>query len=108
MGLKREVLRGQPWHMGEHEIVPEATLWWWQRKDVTLTQSQNTTGFGLRWAWARPTAVLDRAPERTYRVPVSDRNRQLETWLLIAALLLPIVLNAVVALLHPAQHKSDS
>lgn len=106
MGLRREVVRGQPIRMGEREIVPEAVIWSWQRKDVTLRSAGGASGLGALWAWAWPTVLLDRAPERTYRVPVIDRNRQLEAWLLVAALLLPILLNAAVTLLRPARHRS--
>ncbi len=103
MGLKREMVRGQPLVVGEHEIVPEAVVWSWQRKDVTLKPDQSVSGYGVRWTWARPTALLDRAPEQTYRVPVVDRNRQLELWLLAAALVLPILLNVAVSLLQSAR-----
>lgn len=103
MGLKREVVHGQPLSVGEREIVPEAVVWSWQRKDVMLKSAQSANGYGVHWTWARPTALLDRAPEQTYRVPVVDRNRQLELWLLIAAVVLPILLNVAVSLLHSAR-----
>ena len=103
MGLKREVLRGQAIVVGDREIVPEAVVWSWQRKDVAVRDATHAAGWGVLWAWARPTAVFDRASDRTYRVAVIDRNRQLELWLLVAAVLLPILLNAVAALLRPAR-----
>lgn len=98
MGLKREVVRGQPIRLGEREIVPEAVIWSWQRADATLHQTGPATLLGGLFRWARPTALLDRAPERTYRIPVSDVNHRLEVLLLIAALLLPIVMNAAASL----------
>ena len=103
MGLKREVVRGEPLKVGDREIVPEAVIWSWQRVDATLGQHAQATLQGGLFRWARPTALLDRAPERTYRVPVGDINHRLEVLLLIAAALLPVVMNAAVSLLHGAR-----
>ncbi len=102
MRLKREVVRGKPIRLGEREIVPEAVIWSWRRADVTLNQGGAATLLGGLFRWARPTALLDRTPERTYRIPVSDVNHRLEALLLIAAVLLPIVLNAAVSLMDNA------
>ncbi len=108
MGLKREVVRGEPIKVGDREIVPEAVIWSWQRVDATLGQHAQAALKGGLFRWARPTALLDRAPERTYRVPVSDINHRLEVLLLIAAALLPVVLNAAVNLLRGAQLTRDA
>ena len=102
MGLKREVARGTPISLGDREIVPEAVIWSWQRSDATLSQHGRASVWGGLFRWARPTALFDRAPERTYRVPVSDVNHRLEALLLMAAVLLPIVMNAAVSLMHSA------
>ena len=98
MGLKREVVRGQPIRWGAREIVPEAVIWSWQYADATLRQTGPVTLLGGLLRWARPTALLDRAPDRTVRIPVSDVNQRLEGLLLIAALLLPIVMTAAASL----------
>jgi hypothetical protein len=100
MGLKREVVRGQPIRWGAHEIVPEAVIWSWQRADATLRWTGLVTLLGGQLRWARPTALLDRTPERTERIPVRDVNHRLEAVLLIAALWLPIVMTAAANLLR--------
>jgi hypothetical protein len=102
MGLKREVVRGAPITLGDREIVPEAVIWSWQRTDATIRQSGQASFKGGLFRWARPTALFDRTPERTYRVPVSDVNHRLEALLLAAAVLLPIVMNAAVSLMRSA------
>ena len=78
-------------------------IWSWQRADATLGQHAQAALRGGLFRWAQPTALLDRAPERTYRVPVSDINHRLEVLLLIAAALLPVVMNAAVSLLRGAR-----
>jgi hypothetical protein len=105
MGLKREVVHGQPIRWGAHEIVPEAVIWSWQRADATLRRIGPVTLLGGLFRWARPTALLDCAPERTDRIPVHDVNHRLEAVLLIAALLLPIVMTAAANLLRGAKEK---
>lgn len=102
MRLKRKVVRGRPIRWGTREVVPEAVIWSWQRTDATLRQAGPVTLLGGLFRWARPTALLDRAPERTDRIPVSDVNHRLEAVLLIAALLLPIVMTAAANLLRGA------
>jgi hypothetical protein len=102
MGLKREVVRGRPIRWGAREIVPEAVIWSWQRTDATLRQAGSATLLGGLFRWVRPTALLDRTPERTERVLVRDVNHRLEGAVLIAALLLPIVMAAAANLLRGA------
>jgi hypothetical protein len=97
------VVRGRPIKVGNREIVTEAVIWSWQRTDATLGQHAQAALHGGLFRWARPTALFDHAPDRTYRVPVSDINHRLEVLLLIAAALLPVVLNAAVNLLRGAQ-----
>ena len=102
MGLKREVVRGEPIKVGDREIVPEAVIWSWRRSDATLAQHGHMSLVGGLFRWVRPTALFDRATDRTYRVPVSDVNHRLEALLLMAAVLLPIVMNAAVSLMRSA------
>ena len=102
MGLKREVVRGEPIKVGDREIVPEAVIWSWRRSEATLSQKNQAMLWGGLFRWARPTALFDRAADRTYRIPVSDVNHRLEVLLLIAAALLPIVLNVAVSLMYNA------
>jgi hypothetical protein len=104
MGLKREVVRGQPIRWGAREVVPEAMIWSWRRTDATLRRIGPVTLLGGLFRWARPTALLDRTPERTERIVVRDVNQRLEVVLLIAALVLPIVMTAAANLLRGAMN----
>jgi hypothetical protein len=108
MGLKREVVRGQPIRWGAREVVPEAVVWSWQRMDATLRQAGTATLLGGLFRWVQPTALLDCTPERTNRIPVNDVNHRLEVVLLIAALLLPIVMTAAANLLRDALTKEKN
>ena len=51
--------------------------------------------WGMAFAQTRASGLTDRSGETERRIKIVDRNRQLELILLIAAVLLPIVLNAV-------------
>ena len=93
--FKRETLRGEPIRVGDHEVVPEARVWSWQRKEAVIRDAGHAAERGMLMARARPTALLDRTGGSTRRIPVIDVNRRLEVLLLITALALPIVLNAV-------------
>ncbi len=101
--LKRETLRGVPIHVGDHEIILEARVWSWQTKEAVIRDAHHAYERGLLIAQARPTALLDRVAGKTYRVPIVDRNRQLEVVLLSAAIALPIILNTAAALLRSAR-----
>lgn len=54
--------------------------------------------WGVSYTHTRPTVLVDRSAGEERRIKIVDRNRQLEWILLIAAILLPIVLNAVASL----------
>jgi hypothetical protein len=109
--FKREVVHGQPIQIGSHEVVPEAEVWSWQLKDVTLPgrfeqdgsieTGQRVSVLGALWTWVRPTALIERDARQTRRIRIVDRNRKLELILLMAGVLLPIVLNAAALLARP-------
>ena len=90
-GFKRETLRGQPLHVGEREIVPEAEVWSIQARQFGLREN-SASGGGVWWSWSRPTALIERAPDGERRVRIIDMNLQLEIVLLMAALVLPLLL----------------
>lgn len=101
--LKRETVRGQPVRIGGREIVPEARVWLLRAGEAVIGQGGRAALRGGLWLWATPTALLDRAPERTYRIPIVDVNRRLEGLLLVAALALPLVLNVAAGFARQAR-----
>lgn len=105
--LKREVVRGQPLRVGEREIVPEALIWSVRSHEAILGGTGDAVVKGAAWVYAVPRALLDRAPEQTYRVPIINWNARLEAILLAAAVALPIVLNAAVALWRPSRRRAN-
>jgi hypothetical protein len=90
-GFKRETIQGQPLHVGDRAIVPEAEVWSFQTKQIGL-QGNDASGGGVWWSWSRPTALIERGPDGVRRVRVNDVNLQLELALLVAAIALPLVL----------------
>lgn len=81
-------------------MTPEAEVTAWQMKDAVIGSDVNIPMWGVSFTQIRPTGLIDRSGETERRIKITDRNRQIELILLIAAILLPIVLNGVAALLH--------
>jgi hypothetical protein len=90
-GIRREIVRGQPLHLGDHEIVPEAEVWSWQARQLGLS-GRGASGGGTWWSWSRPTALIERVAGRERRVRIHDVNLQFEFALMVAAVVLPILL----------------
>lgn len=90
-GFKIEYQRGEPWRVGEREIVPEARVWSFHLAQMGLNE-QGASGGGLHWSWSHPTAMIERVNGAERRIPVHDVNRQLEAALVIAAIVLPLLL----------------
>ena len=86
--------------MGEHEVTPEAEVTAWQMKDAIIGSGSNVPMWGVSFRQMRPTGLIDRSGETERRIKITDRNRQIELILLIAAVLLPIVLNGLATLLR--------
>jgi hypothetical protein len=90
-GFRREIVQGQPLHVGDREIVPEAEVWSWQTKQLGLS-GPGASGGGAWWSWSRPTALIERIADRERRVRINDLNLQFEIALIAAAIVLPILL----------------
>lgn len=86
--------------MGGHEVTPEAEVTAWQMKDAIIGSGSNVPMWGVSFTQIRPTGLIDRSDGEERRIKIVDRNRQIELILLIAAVLLPIVLNGLAALLN--------
>lgn len=97
-GLKRKIVRGESIKIGAHEVTPETEVISWQMKDATIGSTATVPMWGVSFTHMRPTALIDRSAGEERRIRIVNRNQQIELILLIAALLLPIVLNAVASL----------
>ena len=102
-GLKRETIQGQPLHVGDREIVPEAEVWSFQAKQIGL-QENGASGGGAWWSWSHPTALIERGPHGEQRVRINDVNLQFEIVLLVVAIVLPALLTIFT---HWANRSSD-
>ncbi len=96
-GLHRRTSQGEPLHVGDHEVIPEAEVWSLEFKQVAL-KATSVAGGGFHWSWAHPTALIDRSGGAERRIAVIDWNLRLELGLLSAAIVLPIVLTLATAL----------
>lgn len=96
-GLHRQIVRGEPLRVGDHEVIPEAQVWSLEFKQAAVSDKQMSGG-GFHWSWARPTALIDRSDGEERRIPVIDWNLRLEMLLLLAAISLPVILLALPAL----------
>ena len=105
MKPKRQVVHGPPITVGEREVVPEAVIWSWHTKEAIIGQSQQVSIKGALVVHARPTALIEHFGGHTRRIRIVDRTRRLEWLLLIAAVLLPIVLNTAASLLRQARSR---
>lgn len=105
-GLKRTIVHGAPIKIGAHEVTPEAEVISWQMKDAIIGGKSTVPMWGVSFTHARPTALIDRSDGAERRIKIVNRNRQIELILLIAAVLLPIVLNAVVSLARHTRRNS--
>lgn len=85
--------------MGTHDVTPEAEVLTWQRKEAVVGDKSMVPMWGVAFTRLRPTGLIDRSGETERRIEITDRNRQIEISLLIAAMLLPIVFNGLAALL---------
>ena len=106
IGLKRKIVRGRPITVGEHEVTPEAEVITWQMKDARIGSGSSASMWGVSFAQLRPSGLLDRSVDGERLVKIVDRNRQIELILLIAAVLLPIVLNAMANLVRRTRTKA--
>ena len=85
--------------MGTHAVTPEAEVTTWQMKDAVIGSGSTMPMWGVSFTHIRPTGLIDQSAGEERRITIVDRNRQIELILLIAAVLLPIVLNAMAVLL---------
>ena len=67
-------------------------------KDAIIGRTASVPMWGLSFTHLRPTALIDRSDGDERRIKIVNRNQQIELFLLIAAILLPIILNAVASL----------
>jgi hypothetical protein len=105
-GLKRKIVRSKPIKVGAHEVTPEAEVISWQMKDAIIGSTATVPMWGWSVTHLRPTALIDRSAGEERRIKIVNHTQQIELILLIAAVLLPIVLNAVASLAR--RHRTNS
>jgi hypothetical protein len=74
--IQRRTIQGEPIHVGQKEIVPEAQVTWFTRRSGTVGMN-GTSGWGVGAVNVRPTALIERGPGFTRRIPIRDETRRL-------------------------------
>ena len=74
--IQRRIIQGEPIRVGQKEIVPEARVTGWLKRNVTI-------GMECAWGWGggvvriQPAAVIERGPEGERRIPIHDETKRL-------------------------------
>jgi len=82
--IHRRTIQGEPVRVGEREIIPEARVTWWMRRRSVIGMN-SIGGWGAGLVDVRPTAVIERGPGYTRRIPIRDETNRLLLGLLAGA-----------------------
>ncbi len=74
--LRRRIILGEPIHVGQKEIIPEARVASWLRRSATVGM-EGVWGWSGGWVDIQPTAVIERGPEGERRIPIRDETARL-------------------------------
>lgn len=88
---KTELIRGDPLHVGERQLIPIVKVRSIVRRRVTFgTHASNGAGGGL--VWLQPVAVIERRSDGSEeRFPIPDEAGMAIRMMLLGALALPIL-----------------
>jgi len=73
--MHQRLIQGEPIHVGQVELVPEARVTWWLRHQATLGE-RNVNAQGGGFVSIRPSALLERRDGRERRIVITDRTAQ--------------------------------
>lgn len=74
--IQRRIIQGEPVRVGQKEIVPEARVTWWLKRNATIGM-EGAWGWGGGWVNVQPTAVIERGPAGERRIPIHDETVRL-------------------------------
>jgi len=69
--LRVRIVRGEPYHVGDLTLIPEARIVSFGRGRATLG-STRVSGSGMAFSHVTPAAVVVAAPEGETRIPIVD------------------------------------
>jgi len=74
--IHHRILQGEPIHVGQREIVPEAQVTWWMKRSGTVGVN-SLSGWGAAWVNIKPRALIERGPGFTRRIPIRDETSRM-------------------------------
>jgi 3-deoxy-D-arabino-heptulosonate 7-phosphate (DAHP) synthase class II len=85
-----DVVRGEPYHVGDRELIPEARIASYGRARATIG-THRTGGWGVGLVQVKPLAIVERTAEGERRIVISDATaRSMRLMLGVAAAMMVI------------------
>lgn len=73
--IHQKTIHGEPIHVGQVELVPEARVTWWLRHTAILGE-RNVNAQGGGFVSIRPTAILERQAGHERCIVIQDQTAQ--------------------------------
>jgi hypothetical protein len=74
--IHRRIIQGEPIRVGQREVVPEAQVTWWLQRRATIG-THHSSGWGVGRVSIQPTALVERGPMGTRRIPIRDETMRM-------------------------------
>ncbi|MCP4540504.1 MAG: hypothetical protein GY832_25485 [Chloroflexi bacterium] len=97
--LVTKIIKGEPIHVGERELVPLVRVTTYARRQAVVG-SRQLSGQGWGFVHMHPVAILERRNGRERRIPIQDTTTQWLSGLLLAAFIIPMLLLLAVRLVR--------
>lgn len=104
--IHRRIVQGDPVHVEQREIVPEAQVTWWLQRRATIGMD-HTSGWGAGVVSIRPRALIERGPQGAWRISIRDETTRLLMGLLAGAVFIWFLAEIAVRLARPRGEKKS-
>ena len=74
--IQHRIVQGEPIRMGQKEVVPEAQVTWCLQRRATIG-TDHSVGWGAGMVSIQPTALVERGPMGTRRIPIRDETMRM-------------------------------
>jgi hypothetical protein len=95
-----ETVRGEPYHVGDRTLIPEARLVSYGRARATIGEN-NVSGWAAGFVQVTPLAILERVGGEERRIAITDGTARTIRLLLATALAMTVAFTAIRCLLRP-------
>ena len=73
---QRRIVQGTPIRVGQKQVVPEAQVTSWLQRRATIGR-HHSSGWGVGMVSIQPTALVERGPMGTHRIPIRDETTRM-------------------------------